>query len=203
MISLFRLANLINLSRLLSCLPIVIFLAGCAPVLSPYTYISLEGDWPDSVIRRGKLPIDPGTNFFIGEIDIAYRYGINNLIIYAELLPTTLPSIKFHLQNLQGLNEELSIYTNHPCYSNQRLSYKRGADGKYLVPMERDKSTVTYQFVNIKSHSDWIKKNKPDCYGKELTEPLFIILESAANSFHISIPIKVNKHGFHIYFDGV
>lgn len=203
MISLFRLANLINASRLLSCLPIVVFLAGCGPVISPYTFISLEGDWRDSVMQQGKLPIDPGTNFFIGEIDIGYRHEIDNFVIYAELLPTSLPSIEFRLENLQGIPEELSINTNHPCYFNQRLSYKRGPDGKYILPMERDESKVTYQFVNINPHSDWIKENKPACYGKELTTPLFIILASAANSFHIRIPIKVNKRGFYIYFDGV
>ncbi len=173
------------------------------PVISPYTYISLEGDWRDRVMQRGKLPIDTSTNFFIGEIDIAYKYEIENLIIYAELLPTSLPSIEFRLQNLQGIPEELSIYTNHPCYFNQRLSYKRGPDGKYILPMERDESKATYQFMNINPHSDWIKENKPACYGKELSEPLFIILESTSNNFDISIPIKVNKHGFHIYFDGV
>lgn len=173
------------------------------PVISPYIYISLEGDWRDYVTQRGKLPIHSSNNFFIGEIDIAYKYEINNLLIFAELLSTSLPSIEFRLQNLEGIPQEFSIYTNHPCYFNQLLSYKRGPDDKYILPMERDESKVTYQFVNIKSHSAWIKENKPDCYRKKLSEPLFLILESAANDFHISIPIKVKKRGFHIYFDGV
>ena len=195
--------SLINSVRFLSCLLSVIFLTGCVPVISPYGYISLEDDWRESVTQRGKLPIDNSTNFLIGEIDIAYRREIDNFVIYAELLPTSLPSIEFRLENLQGSPQEFSIYTNHPCYFNQLLSYKRGPDDKYILPMERDDSKATYQFVNIKPHSAWIKENKPDCYEKELIEPLFIILESAANSFQISIPIKLKSRGFHMYFDGV
>ena len=195
--------SLINSVRFLSCLLSVIFLTGCVPVISPYVYISLEDDWRESVTQRGKLPIDNSTNFLIGEIDIAYRHEIDKFVIYAELLPTSLPSIEFRLENLQGSPEELLIHTNHPCYFNRRLSYKRGSDGKYILPMEREKSIAIYQFINVKPYSDWIKENKPDCYEKELTEPLFIILESPANSFQISIPIKLKSRGFHMYFDGV
>jgi len=178
-------------------------LVGCVPLFSKYTYISLEGDWADKVVRKGKVEVGGGTNFFTSEINIEYRYALDGFIVHAKILAASLPSVEFRLEAPQGEAQELSISSNHPCYFNQGLSYKRGDAGKFLLPMEVDDSIVIYQFVEIDPLSIWTKVNMPECYKNYLQESLFITLKSSSNGFALTVPIKVNKEGFQVYFDGL
>jgi hypothetical protein len=194
---------LIRAGRLFSASLIAGLLVGCVPLFSKYTYISLEGDWADKVVRKGKVEVDSGTNFFTGEINVEYRYALDGFIVHAKLLSASLPSVEFRLENLQGEAQELSIFSNHPCYFNQGLSYKRGDAGKFLLPMEVDNSIAIYQFVEIDPLSMWTKVNMPECYKKHLQESLFITLKFSSNGFALTVPIKINKEGFQLHFDGL
>jgi len=202
-INLFQVISLIRLGRLFSASVIAGLLVGCVPIFSKYTYISLEGDWADKVVRKGKVEADSGTNFFTSEINVEYRYALNDFIVHARLLSASLPSVEFRLENLHGETQELSIFSNHPCYFNQGLSYKRGDAGKFILPMEVDKSTVVYQFVEIDPLSMWTKVNMEECYKTYLQESLFITLKSSSNGFALTVPIKINKEGFQLRFDGI
>jgi len=178
-------------------------LVGCVPLFSKYTYISLEGDWADKVVRKGKLSVDGGTNFFTDEINVEYRYALDGFIVHAKLLTTSLPSVEFRLENAQGEAQELDISSNHPCYFNQGLSYKRGDAGQVLLPIEVDKAIVIYQFVEIDPYSGWTEVNVPECYKKRLQESLHITLKSSSYGFELSVPIKINRQGFQLHFDGL
>jgi hypothetical protein len=86
---------LIRAGRLFSASLIAGLLVGCVPLFSKYTYISLEGDWADKVVRKGKVEVDSGTNFFTGEINVEYRYALDGFIVHAKLLSASLPSVEF------------------------------------------------------------------------------------------------------------
>jgi len=195
--------NLIKTMGLFFILLIAGLLASCMPLVSKYTYISLEGDWSDKVIRKGKLNIGGETNFFTDEVNIEYRYELDGLIVSAEMLAASLPSVEFRIKNLEEEAQELNISSNHPCYFNRGLNYRKGEDGKFLLPMERDRSLAVYQFIEINPYSEWTKLNLPKCYKKELQKPLFIILKSPSNDFELSVPIKINQNGFYLHFDGL
>ena len=195
--------NLIKTQGLCFTLLIAGLLAGCVPLISKYTYISLEGDWPDKVIRKGKLNIGGDTNFFTDEINIEYRYELEGFVVFAEMLKASLPSVEFRIETSEGESQELSVSSNHPCYFNRGLNYKKGVDGKLVVPMEEDSSLAIYQLVEINPHSDWTRVHMPECYKKELQESLFITLKSSSNDFELSVPIKINKHGLYLHFDGI
>lgn len=195
--------NLIKVIGLFLVLSIAGFLVGCVPLLSKYTYISLEGDWSDKVVKKGKVKIGGDTNFFTDEINIEYRYELENFVVYAKIPAASLPSVEFRLENSYREAQELKVSSNHPCYFNRGLNYRKGEDGKFLLPMERDRLLAVYQFIEINPYSEWTKLNLPKCYKKELQEPLFIMLKSPSNDFELSVPIKINQNGYYLHFDGL
>ncbi len=178
-------------------------LVGCMPILSKYTFISLEGGWADKVIKKGRIQAAGNTNFFTDEINIEYRYELNGFTVHAKLLETSLPSVEFSLENSLGEAQEINIFSNHPCYFNHGLSYEKGADGKLLIPISVDKTLAVYQFVEIDPDSDWTRVNMPNCYKKALPESLYVTLVSLSEKFELRVPLKINRKGYYLHFDGV
>ena len=185
--------NLIKKILFLALVAIVLLLISSVFIIVENKYVLLSGKWKDKV--TGTEYINAGRyNLFNKKVPISYNYEVNNYTIYAAISNDLNASMEFIALDENSNKILLDIDTNHPCYSTSNHLREFG--------LYKDKAVYGWRH-DIDMDSDWIKQNRPSCYGVEIPENLWIEISNEEASFSMKIPIEIRKAGYYIVFDSL
>ncbi len=184
----------------------VLFLSGCEPHFVGHYFVSLEGKMANAVIDRGYLEIG-SAHFFNKEVNTKYELKFDGFTLSASVLQNNLPTILFRLKNESGIDQELSITSNHPCYSQTGAGMKLDLDDENqfigFVPDYSNYRLAIYKWAGFDPERPITLSLDPPCKKALLPSELTISIVGLGNGFGLVIPIKINNAGFYMYVDGV
>jgi len=184
----------------------LLILSGCVPQFAVHYVISLEGKMINSVVDHGHLEIG-SAHLLNRKIATKYEYTEGDFTLSATALPHNFPTILFRLKRKNGDSEELMITSNHPCYSHFGAGMNLDVDdSKQFIgfdPGNKNDEVALYKWTGFNPENPKTFSKGLSCNKDILPSDMRISIAGLGNEFKISIPIKVHKAGFYMYFDGV
>ena len=187
-----------NSTKVTVCVSSLIVLAGAFVLAGTLSfnknlYVSFMDEFGESVIESGKL--SPGAHHFFNEkISLKYRYAHNNYTLTSNLMSGRRPMMEFKLFDGNNRSIPFSIKANHRCYYDV-------LDLNKLNDKSDDYKLVYEWNSHIETDSDWLKKQRPDCYNVKPPKDLWIMISSKDDSFQLKIPFEIKESGFYISYD--